>query len=291
MNADHEAPRIGQVRVAAVLVNWRQPELTVEAVQALARQTLRCVKVIVVDNGSGDGSAELLKASLPDALVVCNEKNAGFGVGCNSGIERALAEGVDYVWLVNNDAKLHEQCLEFLLACAQADLKVGAVGARICDPNRVVVDHAGTVMHPLTFTCRYTMLEVEVNEATYAWLTGASILLSVPAVRQVGLFDSEFFMYWEDADLCHRIRQAGFRLAIAPEAIVFHVAGTSSNEMRVTRFSWHLESQIRWIRKNYSLPLYGVFLVYVRHLVKSIISRDLERFFMTLKSLKSSLKN
>lgn len=288
LNADPESIQSGKANVAAVLVNWRQPHRTIAAVRAMERQTVRPV-VVVVDNGSGDDSVSVLRAALPDTLIMARDENGGFGAGCNAGIECARAMGVDYVWLLNNDAVPEERCLEYLLAKAARDPATGAVGARIREPKGTVVDHAGCVMSPLTFNCRYTLSESEIAANRYAWITGASMLLSMRAIKKVGAFDTRYFMYWEDADLCHRLRRAGFTLAIAQQALVEHEAGTSSNQMRILRYQWHLESQLRWVKRSYSTVIYGTVLVYLRHFAKSLLTRDRERLLMTAEVLKRNL--
>ncbi|MHB8949240.1 MAG: glycosyltransferase family 2 protein [Rhodoferax sp.] len=286
MNAGHESTEVVNANVAAVIVNWRQSQRTIEAVHALARQTVRPAVVVVVDNGSGDDSVNQLRAALPSALIVVRDTNGGFGAGCNVGIERAMSMGVDFVWLINNDAMPEEHCLEHLLARANSDPEIGVVGACIREPKGTIVDHAGCVMSPFSFNCRYTLSETEIAGSRYAWITGASMLLTTSALKTVGLFDIGYFMYWEDADLCHRLRCAGFKMAISEQALVRHEAGTSSNDMRLSRYQWHIDSQLRWIIHNYSNTVYGLFLVYFRHFIKSIISCDGARFVMTAKSLK-----
>lgn len=288
MNAGPESSKVVSANVAAVIVNWRQPQRTIEAAHALARQTVRPAVVVVVDNGSGDDSVNQLRAALPSALIVVRDTNGGFGTGCNDGIERAISMDVDYVWLINNDAMPEEHCLEYLLARANSDPEIGVVGACIREPKGTIADHAGCVMSPFSFNCRYTFSEAEINESRYAWITAASMLLTSPALKKVGLFDMGYFMYWEDADLCCRIRRAGFKLAIAEQALVEHEAGTSSNEMRLSRYRWHIESQLRWVVCNYSNVIYGICLVYSRHFIKSIQVRDWARFAMTAKSLKNN---
>ena len=285
MNVGPESTQVAKANVAAVIVNWRQSHRTIEAAHALTRQTVRPA-VVVVDNGSGDDSVSQLRAALPGAVLVVRDTNGGFSAGCNAGIERAFSMGVDYVWLINNDAMPDEHCLEHLLARASSDPGIGVVGACIREPKGAVVDHAGCVMNPFSFNCRYTLSESEIAKSRYAWITGASMLLSTAAIMKVGLFDVGYFMYWEDADLCHRLRRAGFKMAISEHALVEHEAGTSSNNMRLSRYQWHIDSQLRWVVRNYSNVVYGVFLVYSRHFIKSIQVCDWSRFSMTVKSLK-----
>jgi GT2 family glycosyltransferase len=282
LNAESKSAGIAQARVAAILVNWRQPHRTIEAARALALQSVG-VTVVVVDNGSDDGSVDVISTALPDVFIVARSSNGGFGAGCNAGIEYAVSTNMDYVWLVNNDAIPNQRCLEHLLAKAVSNPNVGVVGARIVEPSGTIVDHAGCVMNPLTLHCKYTMSEADMAEHRYAWITGASMLLSMRALQKIKTFDEGYFMYWEDADICHRLRQAGFTMAIASDAVVEHLAGTSSNQMRLQRYQWHMLSQIFWVQKHYFFKPYGVMLVYVRHFLKSILTVDLKRLQMSLK--------
>jgi GT2 family glycosyltransferase len=282
LNAESESTAIAQASVAAILVNWRQAHRTIEAVRAIKLQTAG-VNIVVVDNGSGDDSVDVLRSALPGVLMVARDNNGGFGAGCNAGIQYAASMAVDYVWLINNDAIPDQHCLEHLLDKAVNHLNVGVVGARIREPSGTIEDHAGCVMNPLTLHCQYTMSETDMVEHRYAWITGASMLLSMRALQKIGTFDEGYFMYWEDADICHRLRQAGFTMAIAQDAIVEHLAGTSSNQMSLQRYQWHIKSQLRWINKSYIFKPYGVMVLYMRHIIKSIFTLNWKRLQMSLK--------
>ena len=282
MNAESESATIAQASVAAILVNWRQPHRTIEAARALALQSAQ-VTIVVVDNGSGDNSVDVLRSALPGVLIVARDNNGGFGAGCNAGIHYAASMTVDYVWLINNDAIPDQRCLEHLLDKVVNDPNVGVVGARIREPSGTIEDHAGCVMNPLTLQCQYTMSEAVMAANRYAWITGASMLLSMRALQKIGIFDEGYFMYWEDADISHRLRQAGFTMAIASDAVVEHLAGTSSNQMSLQRYQWHMQSQVQWINKHYIFKPYGAMLVYLRHFTKSIMTLDWKRFQMSLK--------
>lgn len=275
-------------KVAAVVVNWRQPTRTLAVVSALRNQSLQPL-IIVVDNGSEDDSVDILRRNLPsrDIVFLLRDENGGFGAGCNAGIEKAQSLGADYIWLVNNDAVPEVSCLEKMMRVAVSDPAVGAVGATIKEPARLVPDHAGTVMSCVTLNCRYSLSENDFNTARYAWITGACMLLNVDALKHAGVFDPIFFMYWEDADLCARLRNCGYRLAVARDAVVYHSAGTSSEKSRLKRFEWHIYSQNRWISKNYRFKRLGLIMVCVRHLAKSIADMDWPRLKMTLEYYRS----
>jgi GT2 family glycosyltransferase len=284
LNAVSEFQLVAQASVVAILVNWRQPHRTIEAVRAIKLQTVGA-NIVVIDNCSGDDSVDVLKSALPDVLILARNNNGGFGAGCNTGIRYAASMAVDYVWLINNDAIPDQRCLELMLDKAVNHPKVGVVGARIREPNGTIEDHAGCFMNPLTLHCQYTMSEIDMIKHRYAWVTGASMLLSMRALQKIGTFDEGYFMYWEDADICHRLRQAGFTMAIAEDAIVEHLAGTSSNQMSLKRFQWHIKSQLRWINKYYIFKPYGVMTLYLRHIIKSIFILNWKRLLMSLQSV------
>jgi len=272
-------------KIVTVLVNWRQPKLTLAAVDAVRRQTIDST-IIVVDNGSGDDSFEILQRDLPsDVLVIAAQVNLGFGGGCNVGIERALELGVSYIWLLNNDATPAPNCLEEMLAVAIVDDTLGVVGANIIEPSGLVPDHAGTIMNGLTLGCRYASDPVRLNESEYGWITGACMFLNANAIRTIGLFDTGYFMYWEDADLCSRLKKADFKFGVANRAIVSHAAGSSSGDVILKRFEWHINSQLRWINKHSTNIKWAKFMLWSRHLIKSVCSGNFDRLKMTLRMM------
>nr|WP_311526690.1 glycosyltransferase family 2 protein [uncultured Ralstonia sp.] len=270
------------VQVAAILVNWRQPELTMRAVEYLRRQTL-VPDIFVVENGSGDNSVDILKARLPsDVRMLVNHENVGFGKGCNTAIKKILENGFDYIWLINNDAVPDENCLANLVSVAQASRGMAVVGGRIVDDTGEAADHTGTVMGTFSLNCKSTLSEEELRSMNFSWITGACMLLPVEAVRKNGCFDEGYFMYWEDADLCMRMRASGCDLKVADKAIVYHTAGTSSDNFKSKRFDWHLTSLIRFVKKHHRFSSFAIAVIYARHIVKSVLTRDWDRFRNTI---------
>lgn len=283
MNANDEyAMGADVVMVTSVLVNWCQPERTLLAVDSLRKQSFP-LQIIVVDNGSTDGSAELLKARLPSGVIlVVGTSNLGFGGGCNLGIHESIKLNASHVWLVNNDAIPETFCLERMMRVVLADCRVGVVGSIIKDPNGITPDHSGSVMNGMTLGCRYTLSSEELNNEKYAWITGASMLLNVAVLKQVGNFSSKFFMYWEDADLCARVKRCGYKLEVASDAVIYHEAGTSSNSVPLSRYLWHLKSQNLWAQRNHSSRWWAASIIFFRHILKSISSKNWQRLIGTL---------
>jgi len=274
------------VKVATILVNWRQPQRTLEAVHAVVSQTQSSL-IIVVDNGSNDDSIGYLQNHLPSAVkLISRDVNGGFGAGVNEGLRQAYSLGAKYAWLLNNDAIPNSDCLEKLISVAENDSKIGVVGARIIDPSGSVPDHAGTVMNERNFNCKYSTSSDEMNGVRFSWVTGACMLLNVSALKKVGGFDPRFFMYWEDADLNCCLKNAGYRIGVANEAVVTHQAGTSSNEIKLRRYEWHIHSQSLWIEKHFRPKVWGLIIIYSRNLIKSILDMDWDRFFLTVRCMR-----
>lgn len=270
------------MKILTVLVNWRQPKCTIAAIESVAAQNFKS-DICVVDNNSDDGSLELLKVIDSDILIIESKTNSGFGAGCNLAMSYALEHNYDFVWLLNNDAVAETQALGSMLKIALSDDEIGAVGGCIYDISCGNKPHAGSILNPITFTSSNAISALKMNNSNYSWITGACLLLRVKALRQVGLFDARYFMYWEDADICMRLKRAGWKFGVAADAKIQHAAGTSSHQMRTERFEWHMISCLLWIEKNYTFKYVGKLIWLSRNIVKSIINMDYKRLRMTIK--------
>lgn len=268
--------------VAVVLVNWRAADMTLRAVESVYRQSRPPEHVFVVDNGSGDGSVEVLREALgrtaERATLIVNDDNRGFGGGCNPAIMAALSGSYRYVWLLNNDAVPEPTCLAALVHTAQAaDHPVGAVGSLLVDTTGLHNPHYGSWMRPGALTCG-NVEQPDDLDRRFAWCTAASLLLDCKALEVVGGFDERFFMYWEDADLNMRLRDKGFAILCTPDARVIHDAGTSSASIPVQRYLWHFESQRLFITKHHKFPTVSSICLRSKFLLKALYDLDISRF-------------
>lgn len=280
--------------VAVVIVNWRAAAMTLAAVRRALAQSLPPARIYVVDNGSGDDSAQVLApalARMDDRIVFLrNAANVGFGGGCNPALAAALSARIDHVWLLNNDALPAPDCLERLVAAAgAAPAPVGIVGSLLIDPQGAAPPHYGSWLDPVKLTCGAVSPTDGPDRHRFAWMTAASMLVSTDALRAAGLFDPAFFMYWEDADLNMRIRAAGYSIVAAPDAVVEHHAGTSSSDIPVQRYLWHLASQDRFLTKHHPAPCPARIALRVKYLLKALIDRDMLRFRAILRVVAGSL--
>jgi GT2 family glycosyltransferase len=231
--------------VLAIILNWRQAALTQECVAALQAMAYPALTILVIDNGSGDGSAEWLAANLPPGVQVrALPENLGFAAGCNVGLREALEKQYDLALLVNNDAFAAPQMLARLLEEAAPD--IGLLSPKIyyaAEPKRIWF--GGGRMSRRTLDLQETG-RGELDGPRWAqsrdvdYLLGTCLLVNLPAAAAVGLLDEQFFMYFEDLDWSLRMRQAGYRLRLVAGAHLYHQVAVSSGGLETTGRRYHL---------------------------------------------------
>ncbi|GBU16726.1 MULTISPECIES: glycosyltransferase family 2 protein [Methylobacterium] len=218
-------------RVAVVIPNWNGERWLRPCLDSLRRQTFRDFHVVVVDNGSVDGSLALLRESYPEVQVVANPTNLGFAAAMNIGI-RACEEPL--VAALNNDTEAHPEWLAALVAeIDRQPPEVGFLASKILDfSDRTVIDSVGDgycrlgLSYKIGAGSRDTGQFREPFEVLSA--CAAASLYRREMLDAIGLFDEDFFAYMEDVDLGIRARLAGYRCFAVPEAIVYHVGSATS---------------------------------------------------------------
>ncbi|MFZ1769793.1 MAG: glycosyltransferase family 2 protein [Caldilinea sp.] len=217
-------------------------------------------ELIAVDNASTDGGADFIAARFPTVRLLRNRTNQGFAGGCNRGLEAANGE---LLILLNQDTQVQPGWLNALHAAA-ADPTAGAIGCKILYPDARTIQHAGATLEwPLGLAHHIGAGELDqgqwdaLREAEF--VTGAALAIRKEVLAQVGPFDEGFWPgYFEDADLCLRIRQAGWRILYAPQAVLLHQESTSVRDAarrayyyqcgRLRLLLKHLEPE-RWLEE------------------------------------------
>jgi len=238
-------------RVALVILNYRGGANTLTCIATVQQLEPGPARVIVIDNGSGDDSIDRLRAAHPELELRCNPRNLGFGAGQNAVLAELLEDGFDWIWLLNNDAAPRSTALGRMLASAAGDQRIGAVGSRLLDaapPHRLQTLGGGHVHWWLGRSREWSQEHEPVPELDY--LTGASLLLRASALRQVGLFDERFFLYWEDVDLCLRMKQEGWTLKVAADAEVLHRQSASTGEGSAAKDRLINAAAVKFFRKH-----------------------------------------
>lgn len=222
-----------------VLVNWSQYDYTSACVRSLLEFSHPGLRILVVDNGSTDQSPSRLAADFGEKIdILCNQENLGFSGGNNVGIRHALAQGADFILLLNNDTIVAPDFLSPMLQRLDADRRVGAVTAKIYyvhEPN--VLWAAGGTLNPWLGRAQNRGCgerdcgQYEVSQAV-DYVTGCCILARREAFENVGLLDERYFAYFEDADWCLRVREAGFTCWYEPNSHIWHWAGAASKRQQ-----------------------------------------------------------
>lgn len=252
-------------RTLAVVLNWNGWSDTLTCLAALHRIDTPALDILVVDNGSTDGSTAHLLKQYPDLQLLQSGANLGFGGGCNLGIDHALRHGYTYVWLINNDAQVEPNCLQHLLGMMHTHPEVGAVGGVLFEthaPGHIQLWGGGRIHFG------WGAAQACKTPSKLDTLSGACMLLRAQALRAVGKFDSHhYFMYWEDADLSLRLRAAGWQLAVAAQANLTHKLSASLGRGSATLDRYFVTSGIRFFRRHAPWPAWSTAVMLLRMLL------------------------
>ena len=220
--------RENEPTVCTVIVNWNEAAQTIACVRSVIHCEYRNISIIVVDNGSSDGSEKKIRETYPDIVVVQTGRNVGYSEGANVGIRCALQTGVDYVWLLNNDAEVAQNSLSELVRAAEDNENVACVGSAVfyAEERNRVWSMGGTVRPDYGFETEHLLMDrvwdgrgTETREVEY--IPGCSLLVKATTLGEVGLF-RDLFIYFEDVDWCIRSRQIGLRMLICTQSQVWH---------------------------------------------------------------------
>lgn len=224
-------------RVSVILLNWNNWQETLNCLQELRRIEYppEDLEIIVVDNGSSDGSAEALR-SLPGVAFVALPENIGFAAGNNAGIHRALVSGFDYALLLNNDTRLTPRFLRVLVDRLERTPRAAAVSPKIyyADPPGALWYAGGRFRRPRIIGEMVGLGQPDRGQYNQAgpvdFAVGCCMLVRRQAFERVGLLDERFFFYHEDVDFSLRLQQAGCQVWYEPAASIVHLVSHSTRE-------------------------------------------------------------
>lgn len=224
-------------RLAVVVLNWNGIDDTLLCFGSLLKQSASDFTIVIVDNGSVDTSKEILKklqTDHPDRLVVLyNPYNKGFAGGVNTGIVWALKNDFQSVILFNNDAVADAKWLESLNE-ASKDKKVGIVTGLLLHSDGKTIDSTGEqyTKWGLPFPRQRDLATDVAHVGGYTFgATGGATLYKTSVFEDIGLFDEDFFAYYEDTDISFRAQLAGWKVLYTPDAIAYHKQGATSSKI------------------------------------------------------------
>jgi GT2 family glycosyltransferase len=241
--------------VYAITLNWNRKDDTLACLESLARQTLDGIRVLVVDNHSTDGSPNEISKCFPQIEQIVNSENLGFAAGFNIGLRFALVAKADYLLILNNDTILSADCVERLMQAITSEAGILAPLIYYANqPQRIWA--LGGSAHPLLLEKHDPWAGMidpgnlpEILDCDF--VTGCAMFFPRKVLETVGLFDERFRMYYEDSDLCLRVRQAGLRIQAVSTARMWHkVASSSGGSDSPTERYWMARSSIRYFQKH-----------------------------------------
>jgi len=220
--------------LSVVVVNWNGRQLLQECLSSLLSQSVPDIEVVLVDNGSTDDSVDLVRNRFPTVKLLALESNRGFAAGNNRGIEATSAE---FVALLNNDAVADRYWAEHLLRAA-ADARVGMAASKVVlHGDRGKLDSAGDGMTTVGVGFKRGHLaspdDYRSAESVFG-ASGCAMLLRRSMLADIGGLDEDFFLLYEDCDLCFRAQLRGWRCRYAPEAVVYHRLNESIGKLSRT---------------------------------------------------------
>jgi GT2 family glycosyltransferase len=259
--------------VSIVIVSFNTRDLLRECLQILAKYVDNVhYETLVIDNASCDGSAAMVAQTFPDVKLIRSEVNLGFAAANNLGFKQAAGR---YVVLLNSDAFITPQALTYAVTYMQQCPEVGLAGARLTGKRGEWQPSArmfpSLLRHFLTlsglatkypnsrFFGQFDRTWADPDEiAEVDWVPGAFSIIRRDVLQQVGYFDENFFLYYEEVDLCRRIQLAGYHIIYLPQVMVIHLGGESSKTLNLEISSkgaqvalWQLRSALLFFRKHY----------------------------------------
>lgn len=272
--------------VKIIILNWHGWQDTITCLDSLASLKYDNYRALIVDNGSIDDSVACIRLAHPNIKTIETMHNLGFSGGNNVGILHALKNKADYIWLLNNDTKVDPQALSAMVALAETDSSIGAVGSSIFymdHPEKIQAWGGGSVSF-WTGRTRHLLTPVPLKKLHY--LTASSILIRHSALDEIGFLDDKsFFMYWEDVDFSLRLRKAGWKIAVASDSIVFHKEHASTGIKNPILDLYFNESAIRFYKKHAPLPLWPIVVGTAGRLIKRLVEKDKPRIMATLRGM------
>lgn len=278
-------------RTTAVVLNWNAYEETSRCVRSLVSLDADSVEIVVVDNGSTDGSGSRIDEEFDEVEVLYNDTNRGFGGGMNEGIERSLEFGAEYIWLLNNDVVVRDDdVLNELISTVETEDDVGVVSPLVSQPDgnpwfvRGYVDERSR-------DCGHCDIDdpadVPILENDY--IPTCCVLFSASVFESVGKFDEQFFIYYDDVELCIRMRSSGYRLLTDTTCRVVHEGSATTQRGGNTVFPYYMSRNWWQLTRKHSSNRVGFLFAYFSWFVEYLMYLVYQGEFGSVRALSTGL--
>jgi GT2 family glycosyltransferase len=281
-------------KIFIIILNYNGKEFIKKTLSGVLRINYPNFEVVLVDNNSEDGSFEFIKREFSKITLIKNSQNLGFSAGNNIGIEYALERGADYVFLLNYDTEVEKNFLSSLVEIMEKDGKIGIASPIILNEDGSKIWFSGGKIDWLRMKSIHEDDNKKNNYLGSEYLSGCAMLIRSEVFRQVGLFDEDYFLYWEDADFSVRVKKAGYKLVVCPESRIIHLEKSQGKKEK--KIYWLVLSGLIFFKKNSPLILkpYIFFYIFLRKLKnwkdirrkKSFINEAVQKAYQDFKYVK-----
>ena len=243
-------------KIFTIIPNWNLRDDLLACIDSLLKQTGVAQEIIVVDNGSQDGSVEEIRKKYPEVHVIALLENLGYAGALNLGIRYALENSAEYTLLLNNDTLIPEDVLQKLLFVLENDRSIGIVAPKILyNSNRKIVFALGDKRSrlfpvPIGYGYRKKDRPQYTGEMEFDYVTGCAMLVRAEVFQKTGLFNEAYFMYFEDADFCYRVREDGYRIVCYGDAVIYHKASLSAKKDHITSIRMRARNRVWFYRSH-----------------------------------------
>jgi GT2 family glycosyltransferase len=235
-------------KVFVVILNKDGKDCLPECLRGVFGLTYPNFEVVVIDNASRDGSMEAARRDFGRVHFILNEENVGFAAGMNVGIRYARSRGAQYVWILNNDAAPGRDALTELVRVAERESDA-ILSPLVLSPSGKTWFAGGRIDW-----IRMRAIHVDPPVDTHTnepyetgYLSGCALFLPKKAIETIGLFDEDYFLYYEDADYSVRAHEAGFQTLVVPKSVVVH---GEQSETHPEKVYWLVRSGLRFFRTH-----------------------------------------
>jgi len=287
--------------VSIIIVNYEHAEITCKCIESLNNISYPNFEILVVDNNSPTDNPQIIKKRFPNIIFIQNPINYGFAAGNNFGIMRARGK---YVMLLNFDTEVEKGFLEPMVEKMEKNPDIGAVSPKIIffhSPG--IIQYAGyTPMNYLTmrnFGIGYNQADRGQfsGDRETAYAHGAAMMVPVKVIKEIGMMSYAFFLYYEEADWCERIKKAGYKIWFVHNAVVHHKESIATGKLSPTKIYYLNRNRILFIRRNLSgvlflkSILYQILIAIPKNATKFLLKRKFGLLKAYLRAIGWNLKN
>jgi len=254
-----------QIAISVIIPHYNGTTILKNCLDSLKKNSLDNVEILIVDNGSTDGSQEMIKTEYPEVQLVENEENSGYAGGCNIGMDKAIGK---HFLLLNNDVEVADNFLKEMLLTIESDDTVGLVQPKILSiQKKEYFDYSGGAggeidIFGFPFARGRVFINIEKDESQYDdltdeifWASGTAVLIRKSLVEKIGKLDDDFFAHMEEIDLNWRAHLAGYKSAVCHNTYIYHYSGYTLSSENPRKMYLNHRNNLIMILKNYSLPV------------------------------------